>query len=76
MRVTPVKKERLRALGARLRSVRLATGMSQQDLAHKIDKDQQSIQRLEAGGVNPSFLYLEEVCEGLGTTIGNLTDGL
>ena len=76
MRVTPVKKERLRALGARLRAVRLAKGLSQQDLAHKIEKDQQSIQRLEAGGVNPSFLYLEEICEGLGISVGNLTDNL
>lgn len=65
MRVTPDKKERLRALGARVRSIRLSKGLSQQDLAYRIEKDQQSIQRLESGNVNPSYLYLLDICVGL-----------
>ena len=30
-----------------------------------IEKDQQSIQRFEAGKINPSYIYLLEICEGL-----------
>lgn len=39
--------------------------MTQKKLAHTIGKDQQSIQRLESGNINPSYLYLVEIANGL-----------
>lgn len=59
----------LKNLGARIREVRKEKGISQKDLAHSIGKDQQSIQRLEAGNINPTYFYLCEIAEGLKTDI-------
>jgi len=55
----------LRSLGERIREIREKKGITQKELAHTIGKDQQSIQRLEAGKVNPSIYYLVEVAKGL-----------
>ncbi|MFA6150521.1 MAG: helix-turn-helix transcriptional regulator [Chitinophagaceae bacterium] len=59
------QKEELIKLGERVRTVRQNKGLSLQDVADKIGKDRQSIQRLEKGGFNPSYIYLLEVCKGL-----------
>lgn len=63
------KDELLKKLGARVREIRKEKNMSQLQLAHAIGKDQQSIQRLETGGVNPSFFYLYEIATGLNVQI-------
>jgi len=55
----------LKKLGGRIRKIRKEKGLSQVELANNIGKDQQSIQRLESGKINPSFFYLYEISEGL-----------
>jgi putative transcriptional regulator len=55
----------LKQLGAKIKALRNAKGLTQAQLAHSINKDQQSIQRLERGGINPSFLYLVDIAKGL-----------
>lgn len=55
----------LKKLGDRVRAIRRKKGFTQFELASFVYKDQQSIQRLEAGRVNPSYIYLLEICEGL-----------
>ncbi len=55
----------LKDLGANIRMIRKEKGITQVQLAHSIGKDQQSIQRLEAGNINPSYIYLQEIAEGL-----------
>ncbi len=55
----------LKDLGAKIRTIRKEKGITQVQLAHSIGKDQQSIQRLEAGNINPSYIYLQEIAEGL-----------
>jgi putative transcriptional regulator len=55
----------LKKLGERIREIRKDKGISQKQLAHSIGKDQQSIQRLEAGNINPSYYYLIEIANGL-----------
>lgn len=52
-------------LGARIRDIRNKKGISQKQLAHSIGKDQQSVQRLEAGNINPTYYYLYEIADGL-----------
>jgi len=69
-----VKEELLRRLGLRIRKIRTDKGITQQKLAHGLGKDQQSVQRLEAGNVNPSYYYLHEIATGLGTTVADLID--
>ncbi len=59
------KKEMLKQLGARVREIRTAKGLTQTELAHKIGKDHPSINKLENGKVNPSLIFLIEVAAGL-----------
>ncbi|QEM10188.1 helix-turn-helix domain-containing protein [Mucilaginibacter rubeus] len=55
----------LKNLGERIRKIREQKGITQKQLAHTIGKDQQSVQRLETGRVNPSVYYLYEIAKGL-----------
>lgn len=66
------KDEVLKELGSKIRELRKSKGMTLKELAHKIDKDTQSLQRLETGGVNPSYVYLLEVAAGLDIDIKDL----
>ena len=62
----PMEKETLlKNLGTRIREIRNKKGISQKQLAHSIGKDQQSVQRLEAGNINPTYYYLYEIADGL-----------
>ncbi|MCW3071122.1 MAG: hypothetical protein JWO44_1012 [Bacteroidetes bacterium] len=66
------KEQLLKKLGARIREIRNEKGMTQAQLANEIGKDQQSVQRLEAGNVNPSYYYLFELSKGLKVEISEL----
>ncbi|RDK86975.1 helix-turn-helix transcriptional regulator [Marinirhabdus gelatinilytica] len=55
----------LKKLGEKIKAVRKRLCLTQFDLGVRIDKDQQSISRLEAGEINPSYIYLMEICKGL-----------
>jgi len=66
------QKEELKALGARIKAIREKKGMTLQEVAHTIGKDRQSIHRLEKGDFNPSYIYLLDVCRGLGISIVDL----
>jgi len=72
MAYSKTQEKLLKKLGERVKNIREEKGMSLQDLANKIDKDRQSIHRVEAGQINPTFLYLMEVCEGLEIDISEL----
>lgn len=63
-------------LGARIREIRKEKGITQVQLAHSLGKDQPSIQRLEAGNINPSYFYLREIATGLGVSIAEILEGL
>lgn len=60
------------SLGKKIKSIREFKSLSQTELAYKIGKDQPSINRLERGKINPSFLYLKEVSEGLEISISEM----
>ena len=66
----------LKKLGARIREIRKEKNMSQAELANTIDKDQQSVQRLEAGNINPSYYYLYEIAEGLNVELEDLISNI
>ena len=66
----------LKKLGARIREIRLEKGITQTQLANSLGKDQQSIQRLEAGNMNPTFYYLKEIALGLNVELVVLIDKL
>lgn len=66
------KEDLLKILGNRIKEVRLNKNLTQIDLASRVGKDQQSIQRLEAGRMNPTYYYLLEISEGLQISITEL----
>ena len=66
----------LKKLGERIREIRKEKGITQVQLAHLIGKDQQSIQRLEAGNVNPSVYYLHEIARGLDVNLERICENL
>ncbi|ASS50895.1 MAG: hypothetical protein A3D31_17280 [Candidatus Fluviicola riflensis] len=63
------KKAMLEQLGLKVKEIRLQKGLTQTELANKIGKDHPSINKLENGKVNPSYIFLCEVAEGLNIDI-------
>jgi len=47
------KEQILKELGSRIRQRRIELGISQRELGLRTNKDQQAINRLETGGINP-----------------------
>lgn len=66
------KEQLLKKIGNRIRDIRKEKGITQVELANSIGKDQQSVQRLEKGNINPSFYYLYEVANGLDIDVEEL----
>jgi transcriptional regulator with XRE-family HTH domain len=76
MPFSKIQQKKLNALGQKVKDLRKERNLTLQQLAHSIGKDIQSIHRLEQGGVNPSYLYLLQICEGLEIEIADLLKGL
>lgn len=68
------KEKLLLQLGKRVTELRTQQGISQTEFANNIGKDQPSINRLEKGNINPSYIYLCEVAKGLDVSIKELFD--
>lgn len=64
--------EALRAVGARIRSLRGEADLTQEQLAAKIGMDWKRLQRVEAGKVNATMNTLVRVARGLGVEITSL----
>lgn len=62
-------------LGSKFRVIRESKGLTQSELAAIVDKDQQSIQRFEKGRMNPSYIYMLEICKGLNISLSEILDG-
>jgi putative transcriptional regulator len=76
MPLTREHKKALEALANRVRELRKEKELSQMALGRSIGKDRQSIHRLEAGVVNPGYIFLLEICEGLETEPSTLFKNL
>jgi putative transcriptional regulator len=59
------KQPNLERLGKRIKELRLSKNLTQFELAARLGKDHSSIARIEAGRINPSYLYLLELSKGL-----------
>ena len=60
-----IKEAYLKKLGAHIAKLRKEAKLNQTELALRCDKDKQSIQRLEQGGMNPTAFYLSQIADGL-----------
>jgi transcriptional regulator with XRE-family HTH domain len=68
-----IKKEILqKTFGQHIRKIRLQKGLTQLDVSSTMNKDQQSLQRVESGNVSPSLYYLFQLADGLGISIQEL----
>ena len=70
--LTKAQDRELKKLGDRVRAIREGKGMTLEQVAQSIGKDRQSIHRLEKGDFNPSYIYLMDVCRGLGISFAEL----
>jgi putative transcriptional regulator len=68
------KADYLIKLGEHIAKKRKAAGLSQSELAFRCDKDQQNIQRLEKGRMNPTAYYLLELSQALNMPVKDLLD--
>ena len=69
------KKEILqKSFGNHVKELRLQKNLTQIDVSSRMNKDQQSLQRVESGNVSPSLYYLFELAEGLDISISELID--
>ncbi len=60
--------------GEHIRAIRIKKGLTQVEVSSKMNKDQQSLQRVESGNVSPSLFYLFQLADGLDVTINELMD--
>ena len=69
MGINEAQRKHLKRLGDRLKRFRTDKGLTLKQLGYLIDKDPQSISRVEMGAINPTYLYLLDLCKGLGIDI-------
>lgn len=63
-----------KSFGVHLKELRLKKNLTQVEMSSRMNKDQQSLQRVESGNVSPSLYYLFELAESLGVSITELMD--
>lgn len=66
--------ERKTRLGAKVRELREAQGLSQQRFALMIGTGQSYLSDIEAGQINVGYDLLCRIAEGLGVKVGDLAD--
>lgn len=59
-------------LGKKIRSIRRAKGMSQEDLAYESKTDYSYLNEIEAGKRNPSVQRIEKIAKALKVSIKDL----
>ena len=65
-------KKFLKKLGLRIRTLRIDKGLTQLDLAIKINNYAEQIGRVERGELNVSICTLQNIAEGLGVELFEL----
>lgn len=63
-----------KSFGLHVKKIRIEKGLTQVEVSSKMNKDQQSLQRIESGNVSPSLFYLFQLADGLGITVNELLD--
>ena len=63
-----------RNFGLHVKKLRLKKGFTQVEVSSNMNKDQQSLQRIESGKVSPSLYYLFQLAHSLDVSITELMD--
>lgn len=61
-------------IGHRIKQIRCAKGLSQEELARQVDLPRTAITKIEAGSQDVRFRELEKLSEALGISLGNLVE--
>jgi transcriptional regulator with XRE-family HTH domain len=61
-----------KVLGSNVKALRLALGLSQEELAFQAELDRTYISQIERGVGNPSVLVVLKISVALGTDVGDL----
>jgi putative transcriptional regulator len=61
-----------KSFGIHVKKLRIQKGLTQVEVSSNMNKDQQSLQRLESGNVSPSLFYLVQLSEALGIALPEL----
>jgi transcriptional regulator with XRE-family HTH domain len=72
--ITLPKKETLTDIGSRLKQVRTRCGISQRELAEKVDLTPSFISQLENNQISPSLNSFIQICHALGVSPGAVLD--
>jgi transcriptional regulator with XRE-family HTH domain len=64
----------LKKIGLRIKSFRLAKGLSQLDLAVRMDNYAEQIGRIERGQLNVTICTLKKIAEGLEISLSELVE--
>ncbi|WP_282016159.1 helix-turn-helix domain-containing protein [Marinifilum flexuosum] len=67
-----VKDELNKIIGLRIKSLRESKDMSQKSLADALFKERQTVQRIEAGGTNPTIFTLYQISKVLEISLHEL----
>ena len=62
----------LKKLGKNITRLRESANLSQTDLAFKLDKDRQSMNRVEKGRTNPTIYFLTQIAQELNVSLTEL----
>jgi transcriptional regulator with XRE-family HTH domain len=62
----------LKKLAGRIKELRESKGMSQQELAAKLDYEKSNMSRLESGLINPRIATLQKVAKALDVALPEL----
>jgi transcriptional regulator with XRE-family HTH domain len=72
--VTPLKKEPATDIGSRLREERIRVGMSQKELAERVNVTPSFLSQLEGNQVSPSLPTFMQICRALGISPGQFLE--
>jgi transcriptional regulator with XRE-family HTH domain len=61
-------------IGHRIKLIRCAKGLSQEELARRVDLTRTAITKIESGSQDVRFRELEKLSEALGISLGNLVE--
>ncbi len=73
--ITQPKKEPAPDIGSRLKDLRMKLGMSQRDLADKVDMTPSFVSQLENNQISPSLSSFLQICNVLGVNPGDFLGG-
>lgn len=66
----------LESLGLKIRKLRQAKGLSQEEFAYKADIDRSYIGQIERGERNVAFYNVLKIARALGVKVSDLTEGI